>query len=146
MRRFDSTPSVRLRMPTGRWLDTWVAESVAARLVGLTWLRRLPDSHALLLPSCRSVHTIAMRFPIDVAFVSWPPAGVGCEVVALEVAVPPLRVLVPRALPPRPVAAIEAGAHTLRGLGVAPGARLIVGPGRLAASSDVGPGARISNP
>ena len=98
--------------------------------MGLAWLRRLPDSHALLLPSCRSVHTVAMRFPIDVAFVSWPPVGVAFEVVALEVAVPPLRVLAPRALPRCPVAAIEAGAHTLRGLGVAAGAHLSVEPGR----------------
>ena len=128
MRRFESTPSVRLRMPSGRWLDTWVAESLAARLTGLAWLRRLPDSQALLLPSCRSVHTVGMWFPIDVAFVSWPPAGVAFEVVALEVALPPLRVLAPRALP-RSVAAIEAGAHTLRGLGVAPGALLCVEPG-----------------
>ena len=120
-------------MPSGRRLDTWVAESLAVRLVGLAWLSRLPDGHALLLPSCRSVHTVAMRFPIDVAFVSWPPAGVACEVLALEVALPPLRVLAPRALPRRRVAAIEAGAHTLRGLGVVPGARLIVDPGGRAA-------------
>jgi uncharacterized membrane protein (UPF0127 family) len=147
MRRFESTPSVRLRMPSGRSLDTWVAESLAARLVGLAWLRRLPDNHALLLPSCRSVHTVAMRFSIDVAFVSWPPAGMACEVVALEVAVPPLRVLAPRALPRRrPLAAIEAGAHTLRGLGVAPGARLYVEPGRHSGSGDVGQGARIYDP
>ena len=100
----------------------WVAESLAARLAGLAWLRRWPDGHALLLPCCRSVHTVGMRFPIDVAFVSWPPAGGACEVVALEVAVPPLRVVAPRALPRRSVAAIEAGAHVLRGLGVVPGA------------------------
>jgi hypothetical protein len=130
MRRFESTPSLRLQTPTGCRLETWVAESLAARLAGLAWLRGLPAGRALLLPSCRSVHTVAMRFPIDVAFVSWPPARVGCEVVALEVALPPLRVLAARGLPRRHVAAIEAGAHTLRGLGVAPGARLIVDPGR----------------
>jgi hypothetical protein len=82
----------------------------------------------LLLPSCRSIHTVAMRFPIDVAFVSWPPAGMACEVVALEVALPPVRVLAPRTLRGGRVAAIEAGAHTLRGLGAVPGARLIIEP------------------
>jgi uncharacterized membrane protein (UPF0127 family) len=128
MRRFESTPSVRLQMPLGRWLEAWVAESFAVRLAGLACLRRLPPGRALLLPSCRSVHTVAMRFPIDVAFVSWPPAGGACEVMALEVALHPLRVLAPRALRCRRVAAIEAGAHTLRRLGVAPGARLMVEP------------------
>ena len=126
MRRFESTPSVWLQMPSGRPLDTWVAESLAVRLLGLAWLRRLPAGRALLLPSCRSIHTMAMRFPIDVAFISWPPAGLACEVLALEVALPPLRVLAPRALRHRRVAAIEAGARTLRGLGVAPGEHLLL--------------------
>jgi uncharacterized membrane protein (UPF0127 family) len=146
MRRFQSTPSVRLQMPSGQCLFAWVAESLAVRLLGLAWLRGLPAGRALLLPSCRSIHTVAMRFPIDVAFVSWPPAGVACEVVALEMALPPLRVLAPRALPRRRFAAIEAGAHTLRGHGVVPGAQLIVDPGRHAASRDIGPGARIFDP
>jgi hypothetical protein len=126
MRRFESTLSVRLRMPGGRCLDAWVAKSLAARLVGLAGLRHWPDSHALLLPYCRSVHTVGMRFPIDVAFVSWPPAGGTCEVVAVEVALPPLRLVAPLALPRRSVAAIESGAHILRGLGASPGARLSV--------------------
>lgn len=122
MRRFESTPVVRLQTPGGRCLHAWVAESLGARLAGLAWLRYWPDSHALLLPCCRSVHTVGMRFPIDVAFVSWPPAVGACEVVALELAVPPLRIVAPRALPRRSVAAIESGAHILRGLGVVPGA------------------------
>jgi hypothetical protein len=124
MRRFESTPFVRLQMPAGRCLDAWVAESLAARLAGLAWLRHWSDGHALLLPCCRSVHTVGMRLPIDVAFVSWPPAGGACEVVALEVALPPLRIVAPRALSRRSVAAIESGAHILPGLGVAPGAWL----------------------
>lgn len=126
MRRFESTPFVRLQTPSGRSLDAWVAESLAARLAGLAWLRHWPDSHALLLPRCRSVHTVGMRFPIDVAFVSWPPAGGACEVVALDVALPPLRIVAPRALRRRSVAAIESGAHVLRGLGVVPGATAAV--------------------
>jgi hypothetical protein len=124
MRRFESTPFVRLRTPAGRSLDAWVAESLAARLAGLAWLRHWPDSQALLLPCCRSVHTVGMRFSIDVAFVSWPPAGGACEVVALEVALPPLRIVAPRRLPRGSIAALESGAHVLCGLGVAPGAWL----------------------
>ena len=99
-----------------------VAESLAARLAGLAGLRHWPDKQALLLPCCRSVHTVGMGFPIDVAFVTWPPAAGTCEVVALEVAVPPLRIVAARILPRRSVAAIESGAHVLRGLGVLPGA------------------------
>jgi uncharacterized protein len=123
MRRFESTPFVRLQSPGGRCLDAWVADSLVARLLGLAWLRDWPAGQALVLPHCRSVHTVGMRFPIDVAFVSWPPAGGTCEVVALEVALPPLRIIAPRALPRRSVAAIEAGAHVLRELGVVTGAR-----------------------
>ena len=122
MRRFESTPFGRLQTPAGPCLHAWVAGSLAARLVGLAWLRHWPDSHALLLPCCRSVHTVGMRFPVDVAFVSWPPAGGACEVVALEVALPPLQIVATRALPRCSVAAIESGAHILRGLGASPGA------------------------
>lgn len=43
-----------------------VASDPAARLKGL--LGRDGIDGALLLPSCRSVHTLGMRFPIDVAF------------------------------------------------------------------------------
>jgi uncharacterized protein len=41
-----------------------------ARLVGLAFMSRhdLPSGHALLLRPCSSVHTLGMRFPIDVAF------------------------------------------------------------------------------
>lgn len=124
MRRFESTPFVRLGTPAGRCLDAWVAESLAARLTGLAGLRHWPDGHALVLPSCRSVHTAGMWFPIDVAFVSWPPAAGACEVVVLKLAVPPLRAVAARALPRRSVAAIESGAHVLQRLGVLPGARV----------------------
>ena len=45
-----------------------VAQAPAARLRGL--LGRDGVEGALLLPSCRSVHTLGMRFPIDVAFLN----------------------------------------------------------------------------
>jgi uncharacterized protein len=44
------------------------ARTLAARILGLAFLRDLPDDHALLIPDCRSVHTFGMRFAIDVAF------------------------------------------------------------------------------
>jgi uncharacterized membrane protein (UPF0127 family) len=127
MRRFESTPFVRLQTPGGRCLDAWLAESFAARLVGLAFVAGLPDGRALLLPRCRSVHTAAMRFPIDIAFVTWPPAP-DCEIVAVEVSVPPLRIVAPRGLNRGRVAALEASA--LPALGVVPGARLSVESGR----------------
>jgi uncharacterized protein len=43
-----------------------VAEEVSARMRGL--LGRDGLDGGLLLPHCRSVHTLGMRFPIDVAF------------------------------------------------------------------------------
>jgi uncharacterized protein len=143
MRRFESTPFVRLQTPAGRCLDAWVAESLPARLIGLAFVAGLPDGRALLLPRCRSVHTAAMRFPIDVAFVTWPPAP-HCEVVAVEVGVPPLRIVAARGLPRSRVAALEASA--LAALGVASGARLSVEPGLDSVSARVGPGTRISHP
>jgi hypothetical protein len=143
MRRFESTLVVRLQTPSGRCLDAWVAESLVPRLAGLAFVAGLPDGRALLLPRCRSVHTAAMRFPIDIAFVTWPPAP-DCEIVAVEVGVLRLRIVAPRGLPRSQVAALEAPA--LPGLGVAPGARLSVKPGVDAVSERVGRGTRISHP
>jgi uncharacterized membrane protein (UPF0127 family) len=143
MRRFESTPFLRLQMPGGRRLDAWLAESFAARLLGLAFAAGLPDGRALLLPRCRSVHTVAMRFAIDIAFLTWPPAP-DCEIVAVEVGVPPLRIVAPRGLPRSRVAALEASA--LPGLGVAPGARLSVESGLELVSAQPGRGTRSSHP
>ena len=68
------------------------ASTLAARLLGLAFLRRIPPGHALLIPDCRSVHTFGMRFPIDVAFLD--ERG---RAIRVERAVRPRRVLVCRA-------------------------------------------------
>jgi uncharacterized protein len=49
------------------------ARSLHSRLLGLAFLDEMDADEALLIPRCRSVHTIGMRFPIDVLFVdrSW---------------------------------------------------------------------------
>jgi uncharacterized protein len=39
-----------------------------ARLVGLAGLRALPPATALLLPRTRSVHTLGMRFALDLVW------------------------------------------------------------------------------
>lgn len=45
-----------------------VAATPLARLRGLAGLARLPAGHGLLIPRCRSVHTLGMRFALDVLF------------------------------------------------------------------------------
>jgi uncharacterized membrane protein (UPF0127 family) len=45
-----------------------VASGPRARLLGLALLDRSRAGPGLLIPSCRSVHTFGMRFPIDVLF------------------------------------------------------------------------------
>jgi|RhiMetdeSRZDD1v2_1073273.scaffolds.fasta_scaffold2971780_2 hypothetical protein len=123
MRRFESTPVVRLVAPGGEAVDSWVAESVRERLAGLALLRELPPGRGLLLPRCRSVHTVGMRFDIDVAFIAWPPVRGRCRVLAWRPAVRPMRVVAPRGLARGGVAALEARAGVLHSLG--PGAATV---------------------
>jgi uncharacterized protein len=118
MRRFSSMPVARVRLPGGGHLDAWVAEPWSARLVGLAGLREMPPATALLLPRCRAVHTLGMRFAIDVAFVSWPPAGGACEVASIALSVAPGRLVSARGR----LAALEAAAGALAGPGFVPGA------------------------
>jgi hypothetical protein len=126
MRRFESTPSVRLETPAGRRLEAWVAESFRLRLAGLAGLRGLPPRRALLLPRCRSVHTVGMRFAIDVAFVSWPPARGRSSVLAVRLAVPPFRLVAPTGLPHTNVAALEVAGGILAADGGLPWPELSV--------------------
>jgi uncharacterized membrane protein (UPF0127 family) len=42
-----------------------VARSRRSRALGLAGLTTLPSHVGLLLPRCRSVHTLGMRFPLD---------------------------------------------------------------------------------
>jgi uncharacterized membrane protein (UPF0127 family) len=44
------------------------AATLRSRLLGLAFMRSMPNGCALLIPHCRSVHTFGMRFAIDVAF------------------------------------------------------------------------------
>jgi uncharacterized membrane protein (UPF0127 family) len=64
------------------------AVTVAARTLGLAFLRELPRGHALLIPQCRSVHTFGMRFALDVVFLDG-----GGAVLRVDRGVPPRRVL-----------------------------------------------------
>ena len=56
---------------TGRLLAARaaMAQSLGARMKGLLGRRSLGAQEALILPQCRSIHTVGMRFPIDAVFV-----------------------------------------------------------------------------
>src|SRR3954463_12528170 len=64
------------------------ADSFRSRLLGLAFRREPPHGQALLIPRCRSVHTVGMRFPLDIAFLDERAA-----VVRLERSVPARRFL-----------------------------------------------------
>jgi uncharacterized protein len=49
-------------------VDVRVAADRLARLIGLAGLRALPAGVGLLLPRTRSVHTLGMRFPLDLVW------------------------------------------------------------------------------
>ena len=70
-------------------MEILVARSPWRRLVGLALRRRAPPDTALLLPSCRSVHTFGMRFALDLVWLD----GAG-RVVAVDENVRPWRVRV----------------------------------------------------
>jgi uncharacterized membrane protein (UPF0127 family) len=65
-----------------------VATTRASRLLGLALLDRARAGEGLLIPRCRSVHTFAMRFLLDLIFLS--EEG---RVVRLDRAVPPWRIV-----------------------------------------------------
>lgn len=64
------------------------ARSYWARLVGLLGRRGLAEGHGLLIAPCSSVHTLFMRFAIDVAFLDSDG-----RVVRAYASVPPFRLL-----------------------------------------------------
>ena len=120
MRRFRSGPSVRFH-GSGGSVDVWVAISFGARLAGLAGAATIPASAGLLIPRCAWVHTWGMRFPLDVAFLAWPPVPAGCAVLGLAPAVEPRR-SVRLARPAARTAVLEAQAGALARIGLQPGA------------------------
>jgi hypothetical protein len=94
-------------------------------MIGLARLAE-PPPLGLLIPRCSSVHTIGMRFAIDVAFVIWPPPGDGpITVLDLHEGLRPRRLAtVPRRRRPvgrSKIAALELGAGRAGELGIAAG-------------------------
>ncbi|RZA12902.1 MAG: DUF192 domain-containing protein [Lysobacteraceae bacterium] len=64
----------------------WRADSALARMRGLLGRPPLQQGEALLITACSSIHTVGMRYPLDVAFVD-----AGERVVKLCRNIPPLR-------------------------------------------------------
>lgn len=75
-----------------------VATTLAARLLGLALLDRERAGPGLLIPRCRSVHTVGMRFELDITFLDESGAALTCRT-----SVAPCRVL----LEPRAAAVLE---------------------------------------
>ena len=97
-----------------------IARSFLSRLVGLLAQASLDAGEALVIPAGQAIHTIGMRFPIDVAFVD----RAGC-VVAMRHAMRSGR-LTPIIW--RATAAIELAAGVLRRCAIHVGDRLSIEP------------------
>ncbi len=102
-----TTPWYLVDAVTGRVViaSLAVADRFWPRLVGLQFRRRLPAGRGLLLVPCASVHTMWLRFPLDLAML-----GDGGTVLAVRRSVRPWR----GALAPRGTRAVlEATGGTL---------------------------------
>lgn len=64
--------TIALRTAEGRFIahEVRIAYSLRARLLGLSRERSLPTRAGLLLSPARGVHTLGMRFAVDVVFLS----------------------------------------------------------------------------
>jgi uncharacterized membrane protein (UPF0127 family) len=79
-----------LALPGGPHLA--IAASRRERAVGYAGRRAPPAGAALLLPGCRSVHTVGMRWPLDLVWLA--PDG---SVLRVDRGVPPRRIRTCRA-------------------------------------------------
>ncbi len=95
-----------------------VARTWRQRMVGLLAHRQLAAEEALIFPSCTSIHTFGMRFPIDVIVVDreW-------RVVALRECLAPGRVVWPVW---RAWGVVEAPCGTLNRAGLRMGDQIVV--------------------
>ncbi len=67
-----------------------IARDFVSRFLGLMGRKSLPEDEAILFPKCNSVHTMFMRFPIDVVLVDRDGKVVGVELMK------PWRMMLPR--------------------------------------------------
>ena len=125
MRRFESADCVQLRTQAGTTVASWAARTVSLRLLGLALVPGPGPANALLIPRCRSIHTLGMRFSLDVAFLAWPPAPES-EVLVVRAGVRPGRIVVARGRAGADTAALELRSPFLIAHGIRPGMRLSV--------------------
>lgn len=106
---------------TGRWLATHaeLAGDSRARRTGLLGRAAMPDGHALVIAPSQGIHTVGMRFAIDVVGVARDG-----RVVSITPGVRPWRV----ALSWRAYAIVEAPAGRCAAVGVRVGDALLVQP------------------
>lgn len=90
-----------------------VAGNFYSRFIGLLGCRELPPGRGLLLKPCNSVHTLGMRFSIDVAFID--DRGILCLLIH---EMPPCRI---SPIVRRASCVIEAPAGTFRRTPTRPG-------------------------
>jgi len=66
-----------LQLPDGSRIKLWQATSILARMKGLLGRKSLPEQEGMLLDPCGSIHTVGMRFAIDVIFLDadWQVIG-----------------------------------------------------------------------
>jgi len=116
MARYPNLPLLSLRID-GRVapLRVFHARSFVARLFGLLGRRPLAAGEGLLLEPCSSVHTIGMRYPIDIVMLDGEN-----RVLATRSALAPLRV----AAAARTRRVLELPPHSLATLGIDTGAKL----------------------
>lgn len=114
----------------GIQFEVAIAGSTWARTVGLLAERGLEAGLGLLIPRCSSVHTVGMRFAIDVAFVRFPPAGEPFDVLSVNADLRPWRTFGLRrrasGLPRREVGALELAAGEAARLGIAAGEPILI--------------------
>jgi uncharacterized membrane protein (UPF0127 family) len=76
------------RLPRRRLFghEVAVATDARSRLLGLAWLSRERVGAGLLIPGCASVHTLGMRFELDLVFL-----GAGDRVLSVRARLVPGR-------------------------------------------------------
>ena len=125
--RLDAYPRTRLGLPDGAELEVAIADTFVRRLRGLAWLAE-PPALSLLIPRCTSVHTVGMRFAIDVAFLTWPGQDRVARVLGVRESVAPLRVAAlprkGRSVPASEIATLELPAGQAVALGLRVGVEL----------------------
>ena len=112
--------TVALRTVDGRWIAREVRMrcSLASRCLGLMRMKSLSEQQGLLITPGRPVHTLGLRFDIDVVFLSRQMC-----VLALMPAVPPWSV---RTAPPGTGRVLELAAGRIAATGLTPGTYVLV--------------------